>query len=401
MYTQRIIIFLFCCLSFKFGFAQDPKLNMEVVSEQIDSATAEADIKSYELYTAGKWFELLNYGKEAITKGADFPLLRMRTGYSALMMGNYSQSLLQYQNVLDKEPDNRFALYYVYLNNVYLNNTAAARYYAGKLPEETKEVEKLKKTKLAWIQTEYSYKAPQDVTRGNAQYGRVGAGIQLGYRTELQQSVAFYHQKISEPKYTGVTNNTNINIEQKEYYAKLVVATSGKLSLIGAFHYLNTPFNNLAFNNVIFSAGIKYTMPYAQLQAMAHVATLTDSAYNQLDGILTLYPLGNLSLYTITRASYGDNFTFAQVAGLKLHKNIWLEGNVTLGTYRTLLENDALYVYNDVDTKLFKAGASIYASINNNTLLTLNYTFDQKQRIFTTGTNFYQNSINGGLTWRF
>jgi hypothetical protein len=89
------------------------------------------------------------------------------------------------------------------------------------------------------------------------------------------------------------------------------------------------------------------------------------------------------------------------MAGFKAIKGLWAEANVTLGSYDILLDNDALYIYNDIDTKQLKAGGSIYASLSKNLTLSLNYTFEQKLKIYTTATSFYQHSFNSGLSWSF
>lgn len=82
-------------------------------------------------------------------------------------------------------------------------------------------------------------------------------------------------------------------------------------------------------------------------------------------------------------------------------KNIWLEGYITFGKFTNLLENDALYVYNDIDEKQFKTGGSLYAQISKKFMLSLSYTFNQKLKYNTINKYFYQHSITGGLTWKF
>ena len=128
----------------------------------------------------------------------------------------------------------------------------------------------------------------------------------------------------------------------------------------------------------------------------------SDSIYKQYDLALSLFPLGNTKLYTITRGAYGDkNFTLSQIAGYRMAKNIWLEGYITFGKFTNLLENDALYVYNDIDEKQFKTGGSLYAQISKKFMLSLSYTFNQKLKYNTINKYFYQHSITGGLTWKF
>ena len=388
MYTKRILI---VCIGLFLVLA---------TQAQSDPAT-EAEVRSLNLYNSSDWNTLLKYGKERISSGIDFPLLRMRVGYAAFMQKNYSQSLVHYQKVLKDDPTNGIALYYVYLDNLYLNNLNEARYYAALLPGETKEKLKIGKIKVSSLQMEYSYKIPTSTFRKNAQYARLGLNIQPGYRLELQQSVAIYNQRINESAFTGVLNNQDINIQQKEYYGKLLFAPAGNILLKGGFHYLHTPYNNLVYNSNIIFGGIKYTTPYVHLEVMANFSTFANISFNQYDGSVSIFPLGNTKLYSITRGAYGDDFTLSQIIGYGVLEKLWLEGNITLGKFNNLFENDALYVYNDIDRKLFKAGSSVYTSLSDNVLLTINYTFEQKLKYGTSNNNFYQHSINGGLTWKF
>lgn len=410
MYTKRILII---AISWLFILKSNGQATEKI---------AQVETHSLELYNAANWKELIIYGKENIAAGNDFVLLRMRIGYAAFMLGDFSQSLLQYKKILKEEPDNNIASYYVYLNNVYLNNITAARYYAKTLPDATPPLEKPSSLKLSSIETEYSYKMPSDTFRKNAQYVRVGLNLQIGSRWELQQSIASYNQVINEvkinkmipppfpppyppnfvPRYTQtVKNSQHIDIQQKEYYAKLIFSATGSLSLMGGFHYLYTPFNNLIYKNAIFFGGIKYTTPYAHFSAMAHVGNISDNTSKQFDVGVTLFPLGNTKLYTISKAAYNDHFTFSQVAGCQITKGIWLEANATFGKFNVLFENDGLFVYNDIDQKIYKAGGSIYAALSKKLLFSFNYAFEKKLKYLTTDNYFNQQSITGGLTWKF
>ena len=368
---------------------------------QESKSLSEVDIYSLQLYNASDWKGLLQYGKEQIALHVEFPLLRMRTGYAAYMLGNFSQSLIHYTKVFEDDRENNIALYYVYLNHLYLNNTSASRYYAGRLPQETKTSEKISSTKISGVNGEYSYKIPDEASRGNATYGRIGLNTQVGYRTEVQVSGALFNQHLSEPALTGVVNNRNINNNQKEFYSKFTFAATGSVSLLAGYHYIYTPFNNLIYNNHLVFTGIRITSPYVHTKFMAAFGNMTNKTYNQYDLTISTFPLGNTNLYTISRAAYGDALTYSQVAGYRVAKPLWLEGNITLGRYNNLLENDALYVFNDIDSKRFKIGGSAYIAITPKSLLSFNYTFDQKLRYGTTGNYFNQHSLNTALSWKF
>ena len=389
MYLKGILAVIFTILFNLCLFAQDEK------------SIAEVDARSLELYNKAQWKQLIVYGNEQLAAGIDFPFLRMRIGYAAFITGNYSRSLVQYKNVLDADKSNMIALYYVYLNNLYLNNTTAARYYAAKLPAETKASENISSFRISGVDGEFSYKSTDVQSRDDATYFRIGFTLQPGYRFELQQSAALFSQKLAEPALTGVVNNLNISNNQKEYYAKLIFAATGSISILGGYHYIYTPFNNLVYNNHIGFGGIQYTSPFTHVKLMASAGNITNTSYSQFDLSLSLYPLGNTKLYSISRAAYGDAFTFSQVVGYRIARPLWLEGNITLGKYDNLLEKDALYVYNDIDQKQFKAGGSAYLLFSKKGTWSVNYTFDKKLRFGTINNYFFQHSLNTAISWKF
>ena len=389
MLKQRILVFVISCL-----------VCLHTHIQAQDLSIAEADGQSLALFNKGDWKGLVSYGNEQLKNKIDFPLLRMRMGYAAYMQGNFSQSLIQYKKVWKEDKTNETALYYVYLNNLYLNNTNEATFYAGNLSKASIPNKK-SAVRISCIETEFGIKIPSNNFRKNANYFRLGLNIQLGKYIELQQSGMFYGQNISERDIVGVKNNNNISINQGEYYAKMTTVLGGNVSLVGGLHYLNTSFNNLIYNNIIGFGGIKLTTPYLHVKAMANFANISGNNYTQFDAVLSLYPLGNTKFYAISKAYLGNSFVFSQVAGVSLSKKIWLEGLVMLGAYDVLLNNDALYVYNDIDTKKFSAGGSLYASLGKKTIFSINYTFDDKTKFNTTNNNFYQQSITGGLKWTF
>ena len=384
MYTKRLIILVFLGLNTVTFFGQE--LNKE----------ATADAYSYELYTNANWTELLSYGTQTLNDGIDFPLLRMRMGYAAFMMGNHSKSLKQYEKVYNDDYKNYTALYYCYLNNVYLNNTSAARYYAGRLDAQTQAAEKLESQKISEVGIEYSYKYPSIYERGTGHYGTLHVGIQLGYQVELKVGGAIYKQEILEPQL--LSNGRVIKINQNSYYGKMIYTPSASVDLIGGFLIVPTKLNSVSSNKIA-TFGLNYHTPYIGLQGLAHFATVSSSSYNQFDIGVSTFPFGNLNLYTVSKGMFGKQTIFSQVAGFKIVKNIWLEGNATMGSYDNLIENDGLYLINDIDTKNAKYGGSIYAFIANNVLISINYSYEEKTKYKTSNTTFNQQSTTINLKW--
>lgn len=371
---------------------------------QKDFSFAAVDSQSYSLYEKAQWKALLSYGKDAISNRQDFLLLRLRIGYAAFMIGNYSESIKHYEVVLKEDSHNTTAHYYIYWSRVNLNQPEIAMAEVKFLSPGMIEDKKLEPATLTNIVFELSSKQTSAVSRKNPLYARLGLGNRFSHRFHMQQSIATYQQKINEPLLTAVTNNGNINISQVEYYNRIMINLNRHWQLKTAYHYINTPFNNFAYHNHLLLFGVKYNGTYFDLQADAIIGKLTDTSTQQYNLQLGLYPLGNLNLYSFSTASLRQQkesaFNFRQVIGVKVIKNIWLEGNITIGEFRNLAENDALYVYNAIDINKQKAGLTSYIQLNGKLTVQLGYTYEQRQ-LFGTTTNFNQHSITGGLSWKF
>jgi hypothetical protein len=93
---------------------------------------------------------------------------------------------------------------------------------------------------------------------------------------------------------------------------------------------------------------------------------------------------------------------FSQSVGLKCVKNLWVEGNVTLGNLKNYNSLDALYVYNSYDPAVFRTGVTLFYLLNQHITLIGNFTYDQKEFGNNLNNNQYYNqlSISGGIKWR-
>ena len=364
---------------------------------------AAVDSQSYALYQKAAWKELLTYGKQAIQAGQDFLLLRLRLGYAAYMTGNYSESIKHYEAVLKQDAQNATAHYYIYWCRINLNQPEIAMAGARYIAEGAMDAKKLKKMAFTSGGVEVSFKQTDHVSRGNPLYASVSLGNRFSHNFHMEQSLVSYRQKITEPLLTAVNNNRNININQFEYYNRLLFNLGRHWQLKGAYHFLYTPFNNLEYYNHLGLAGVRYYGTYADFQADAVVGRLTDSTVQQYNLQLGLYPMGNLNLYSFSTAMVrgGNNsgFNFREVLGVKLLKKAWLEANITAGEFRNLVENDALYVYNAIDLNKMKAGLTGIFLLPNGLVAQLGYTYELRQLYGRTVT-FNQHSITGGLKWK-
>lgn len=387
---RTLLTFLVCMIS------------LPVFLQAQDNYTyAKTDSVSYDLYQRGDWKSLYQYGQQAVAAGQDFVLLRQRMGYAAFMLGSYSGCISQYEKVLKEDAYNQAAHYYIYWSRVNLNQPELARAEIEFMNSAAIPLPQQKPGLVNAAGLEYSYKKTDINTRGNAGYTRFLLGARLG-NVQMDQSVALYNQTINEPLLTAVNNNNKIAINQPEYYNRVHINLNRHWQLKAAWHYLYTPFNNFRYNNNLLLAGIKYYGSYVDLQADAIIGKLTDTSLQQYNLQLGLYPLGNLKLYsfstTIVRQQAGTAFNFKQVLGVQVSPAVWVEGNITVGRFRNLAENDALYVYHAIDPNKSKAGITTYIMLKH-FMVQLGYTHETRELFGTTNT-YTQQSITGGIIWK-
>lgn len=374
----------------------------EVIAQTGFSFTR-VDSLSYSLYEKAEWKNLLKFGKEAIANQQDFLLLRLRLGYAAFMLNNFSEAIRHYEAVLKEDSYNSTAHYYIYWSRINLNQPELAMAEIKFLAPDVLPVGKYKPVAVSGAEAELSFKNADSASRGKPLYARLSLGNRFSHSFHMQQSLATYQQTLNEPLFTAVTNSNKIKINQIEYYNRIMTNLNRRLQFKAAYHYLYTPFNNFTYHSHLLMAGVKYHGSYFDVQADAMFGRLTDTSAKQYNFQLGLYPFGNLNLYSfstaVIRHRNGSAFNFRQVLGAKLFQNAWLEGNITLGRFQNLAENDALYIYNSVDPNKSKAGVTGYYMFGN-TIAQLGYTYEQRELFGTTNT-YYQHSITGGLSWKF
>ncbi len=375
------------------------------VQAQEPSAYETALAKSYELYEKGDWKGLLQYGKDYLQREPDFILLRLRMGYAAFMSGNYSEALRQYEAVLKKDSYNETAHYYSWLCRKYLNQAEQAGAHMPYLSAAVKEQEKIRSFAFTKAGAELSFKSTPQPGRGNGLYTRFDVHTRIAPAIHMQHSFAVFNQTIAEPKFATVINNNRIAINQREYYNKTTINLNRRWQLLGAYHYLYTPFNNYVYNNQTGLAGIRYNGSFVSIQADAVFGKLTDTGFIQFNARVEWLPQGNLDFYVFTTASVSNRegvtrFNLKPVLGAKIISRVWLEANATLGTFSNFVENDGLYVYNAIDPNRLKAGMTAYFSLTRRCNAQLGYTFENRT-LFQTKQTFQQHSITGGISCQF
>ncbi len=353
-----------------------------------------ADSITYQCYLKGEWEKLISTGQQAIAQNIDYKRLRQRIGYAWFARGDYYAAQSQYEKALafdECDPDIREYLYYCALKT---GNQVNARFIAKDLTPDLKKILGIETFKpVESIDLEYNYKSNNSLTRSNPTYLRTGVNTQLGYRLQLYQSVSNYQQTID----SALT-------KQPEYYALLSYSFPSKISIDVAYHYLNTRVGNYKIPGNMIFAGISKGINRLNLGINGSVLNNSTGNTTQigLQAKVTLPGKSGIyfqsSLCGINEPD-GSGTILAQSAGLRVTKNLWAEGNITLGYLKNYNDFRALYVYNSVDPTTFRTGLSLFWYLGKPISLFGNYTFDQKQ--ITSNLNIYnQQSFSGGIIWK-
>lgn len=366
------------------------------------------NIQSYALYEKGSWKELLEYGKNAVAAGQDFTLLRLRLGYAAFMSSDFSQAIIQYEQVLKNDSYNTTAHYYIWLCRTYLNQTELANLQLPFLSDEVLAKEKKKGFVITGASLESSYKTTDLIARGNTFFQYMGVQNRFGSKLTMDMAGSYFTQSIKTAPTgappTGPLKTSTIN--QTEYYNKLTYNLHPHWQLKAAYHYANTVYDVNTYQNHAVFAALKYHGNYFDVQVEGVYSNMFDTSISQASIQLGYYPKGNMNFYgfstaTIRNRPNESGFNFKQVLGAKVYKGVWLEANATLGKFRDLFENDAKYIYNAPDENQFKGGLVSYISLSPKCTLELGYTLEQRAIVNNPTNLFTQHSITGGLSWKF
>ncbi len=382
MYKCLILAFLF--------FPLLVKSQENITFQQVDSLT-------YQYFIKGNWKELINLSKRYEPMGIQSKVLFQRAGYAYFVTADYTMAREQYEKALKFDLGDQVTLEYLYYCGLNLGSQESARYYAQNLfPETQKRLEIASFKAVDELDAELNYKSNDATTRSDPSYYRVGIKTQLGYRLSLYQSVSYYGQTIDGSR-----------TKQPEYFALLKWKVTPKIQLKGAFHGINTKILSYSYPAYLGFLGVSTQIKRFNLEGNVSVLSL-DTATVQQFGIQATVNLPGKSGVYLTSGLTGiaENGTsravFSQSVGLKCLKNLWAEGNVTLGNLNNYNNLNALYVYNAYDPTVFRTGMTLFYLLNKHIALIGNFTYDQKEFGNNLNNNQYYNqlSLSGGIKWK-
>jgi tetratricopeptide (TPR) repeat protein len=353
-----------------------------------------ADSITYQCFLKGDWKKLISTGKQAINQNIDYKRLRQRMGFAYFIKADFYAAENQYEKALNFDKYDSISCEYLYYCGLNTGNQTYARYYARNLSPDLKKKLKIKAVKpIETIDLEYNYKSNNSQTRSNPTYLRTGLSTQLGYRIKLYQSVSYYQQTID----LALTR-------QPEYFALFSWSVTSKLSMDLAYHFLNTSDGGYKIPGNLLFVSLSTDLNRFNFGANGSMLSnsIGDTKQAGVQAGVTLPGKSNIyfkSFLTGMMETGESRIIYSQIAGARLSKNFWAEGNITLGNLKNYNDYKALYVYNSVDPTIFRTGMTLFWLTMKKMTLFGNYTYEIKQ-VTNTLNNYQQHSFSGGIIWK-
>lgn len=412
---------------------------------------------TYSSYILGEWDSLIVFGNKAIESGIDYYYLRVRIGVSYFNKLNFRQAAKHFEKALAFNSQNETNLEYLYFSYIYSHRIADANALIDKFSDAQKRKLNVLKPKI--INSVYLEGGPilsnnilkngnkdldmQANIYGEADFVDDVFYSHLGLRHNLSNKISLYHAysniNIARQKLITIRNIDTLDnyfTKQNEYYINARFFLTKGLSVTPAFHFINNKFSTIDyvrfdtiaftdvwntidtnFNSNIFSLSLSYDYSIFNFGVFGSTSKLNNGKQLVTGATVTIYPKGNLGLYSYTSFAYLKDDTenrpiFEQLVGFQCSKNCWIEASTSLGNMANYNEKNAFIVYNIPDKINYKIGGSLIYSLNEHIEISLRYNYMQKEnplisydqpgpgkfkKLKSTYTN---NSIIGGLLWK-
>jgi len=422
-------------------------------SQQVRSF-AEIDSLSYRAYLNSDWKEVINLAKEGFRDGYDYYYLRMRAGEAELNRKNPVGAAEQFRKALvfnDKDP---IALELLYSSLLFSGDLAESRLLAANYSKEFREKLGIPARRLitsAFFEPGYMSNPKSDQFSvipdgaelahiyGVPNYWYFSAGINLEAGKRFSATLSTNILSFAATQQILIRNLPpivfDVPFDQRAVYLggnyylgkgfHLSLAGQMMSSTIPLYQWVDsntggqyelgaTSYRDLALNFSVYKQ-----FHYVTIGLGADVNRLKNLWYKQVQTELTLYPAGNINTYLKVGGTWlpdslkpSGRVVAHAIAGRKLFRTIWMEGEYYLGDIRNFSEHNAYVVFNNLDVIRKRMGFTILAyQVLPHLDLSLRYQYTLRSASWQIYKNskyigdlskdYPVNSFIGGLTWRF
>lgn len=436
-----LIIFLLLPQS---GFSQD------------SSNLIKTDSITFALYEKQQWDELIEIGEAAIKNGIDFYYLRMRLGIARYEQHNYRHATPHFEKALVFYPGDQLAAEYLYYSFLFAGRKSDSRRITRLLNETTKAKMGIKKSlfleelyfeggpavsNISELENNWKNPAAADTIYNSTTYFKGYNYFHGGIRLNILPNLSIY-QGYGRLNAAAQQNIRDFIMEyepfervarQDDYYANIEFVLPQGFKITGATHFLwigydrRDAFYNqsgiLTFDTVanseddyVLSLSVLKEFSFGSIDINGTYGRVFNDTVSQLGASFTYFPLGNINFYGSSGiAKYwdreGNRTIFTQEIGVKIFKNIWIEGNATIGQLQDYAEKNAFVIYNAPEEINNKYEAVLIYAASKHLEISLRYRYLERESgslVYTdlenftiTKTNYPFHSIIGGIKWKF
>lgn len=417
-------------------------ISFSEVRSQSDSALNNAEKISYDLFSKGKWNELISFSENALKKNIDFIFLRVRLGIAYYETEKYFDAIVHLKKAFDLGYETPSAIEYLYYSYLQAGRQEDADFYFYRLPKNKRD--RIKPQDNSFMNKFYadggfgfsndkSKNENTDIDGSDNIYGEQLINknyffISLGFKQlPLRWLNLTYNynyldlKKAKVIKYNDVSITDDYKQQQQQFYLKFDIRAGDGFVISPSGHYVFVKDKTIYadYDSATFSYNAQ-TMSYDSLKYYYSIlqreniqddyvislslskqfyiyktalhgsySFLNGSNQTQLGANMTFYPKKKNTLYTfsdITLHSQNDvtNLIFFQSAGGKLYKDLWGEVFAAFGRMNNYNEQNGALVFNNPDVTVFKFGAEFNYYFSKNISASLVYVNQQREKKYLT-----------------
>ncbi len=398
------------------------------------------DSLTYKLYLDKDYRQLIKKGKEALDAGIDYYYLRMRIGIALYEQKKYRLAVPHFQKALSFS-DNDIVREYLYYATLWGGEPLRAQKQVKDMSEALKYKlgftgKKALSTAIDMASLIRTSDVPAEFDFPTSDAGSqiiprrffnmsLSLGHKIGDGAAMSHMLTYLHNNNEKYTYDQSYNpapndpyypyNSDFNTNQYQYYlgTSILPGKTWNLVLGGQIATFSTPVYEYAdywfrgqtqygytqstywdFDFALSGSLVK-NFRRASVEVEMAIMSMNNVFSFQPSGIINLYPLGNLNLYTRSRFSYSikngsGTFFQEQKLGFKLVKHLWLEGTYFSGNVSGFTLDNSSMFYNGLEEINSMAGGRMIIPTNKKFSLSLGY---QNRKM----TNYFINSADSNI----
>ncbi|MEN8123585.1 MAG: hypothetical protein ABFR32_00535 [Bacteroidota bacterium] len=321
--------------------------------------TDDYNVQTLSLYIKEDWETLIIIAEEALEKNATSYNIDYRLAIAYYNTKNYFDSAQQFEFIIKNyQTKDETILEYLYYSYLFSGRQQDALLISKDFPFHIQEKTDVKSFKfIDVISAEGGMKMSNKENLGieNLSYLNGGFAQQFGYRVKLNHAFTTLSQNYIDFDYT-----------QKEYYGNINIQVAKGLTLIPAFHYINTIENN-QITRRRYGSGIISERTNIKTQ-LFHFAIKKQWNRFHITPNFIYYSLKNSDLGTLTKIQYGLNIGHTLKS---THDKLWVGAGgefISTSTENKFIWNTKALYYISPKTYLYikyiKANTSDFAIDN-------------------------------------